>query len=72
MSKPKPNTSEYIIWLKGLAEKKLLTVTEAAELYNIGQNTLRNLTSPYVIRCGNRRMVKREKFDKYIAVNDSI
>ena len=48
MSKPKPNTSEYIIWLKGLAEKKLLTVTEAAELYNIGQNTLRNLTSPWL------------------------
>ncbi|SEL22213.1 excisionase [Ruminococcus albus] len=52
-------------------EKSNLTIAEAAEYYNIGQNKLRELTAdehcPFVIWIGNKRLIKRKPFDEFIA-----
>ena len=59
-----------------LWEKSNLTIEEAAEYSNIGQNKLRELTSdehcPFVIWIGNKRLIKRKLFDEYIAAAYSI
>lgn len=59
---------EVPIW-----EKQNLTIEEAAAYSNIGIKKLRELTAdqncPFVLWIGNRRLIKKQKFDKY--VNDS-
>lgn len=59
---------EVPIW-----EKQNLTIEEAAAYSNIGVKKLRELTAdqncPFVLWIGNRRLIKKKKFDKY--VNDS-
>lgn len=54
-----------------IKDKVLLTIPEAALYSNIGQNTLSDLLSqprcPFVLYVGNKRLVKRKEFEKYIA-----
>jgi len=56
---------EVPIW-----EKQNLTIEEAAAYSNIGKNKLRQLTDArdckFVLWVGSRRLIKRQKFDKYI------
>ena len=68
------------LWLKGvividkkyipLWEKANLTLKEASVYFGIGQNKLRELTNsdscPYVIWCGNKRLIKRKLFLEYL------
>lgn len=53
-----------------LWEKQNLTISEAAEYFGIGQNKLRALTETrncnFVLFVGNRRMIKRKVFEKYL------
>lgn len=57
-------------------EKLLLTIDEAAEYSGIGKNKLRQMVdSPccqFVIYNGNKRMIKRKEFEKYISSYTSI
>ncbi|WP_026496671.1 excisionase [Butyrivibrio sp. WCD3002] len=59
-----------------LCERPTLTVEEAAALYNIGENKLRDLTDqdscPYVLFVGRKRLIKRKQFDDYIGKAFSI
>lgn len=59
-------TSKVPIW-----EKANLTLPEAAELYNIGINRLREISDddrcPFVLFVGNKRLIKRKQFDEYLA-----
>lgn len=54
-------------------EKMNLTVEEAAAYSNIGirtlQDNLREPGCPFVIKIGNRKLVKRKAFEKYIEQN---
>lgn len=56
---------EIPIW-----EKSNLTLEEAAAYYSIGVNKLRELTNEdnckYVLWIGNRRLIKRKVFEKYL------
>ena len=51
-------------------EKSNLTLEEAAAYYEIGINKLRSLTDtvrcPYVLWVGNKRLIKRKPFEKYL------
>lgn len=53
-----------------LWEKITLTVEEASAYFGIGQNKLKELTNndncPYVIWCGNKRLIKRRPFTEYL------
>ncbi len=58
-------------------EKANLNLEEAAAYYNIGINKLRELTNAeecekYVLWVGNRRLIKRRLFDKYLSEAYSI
>jgi len=57
-------------------EKPYLTLTEAAELYNIGVNRLRELSNgnqcPFVIFVGNKRLIKRKRFDEFLERSYSV
>ena len=59
-----------------LCEKPTLTVEEAAALYNIGENKLRDLTDkdscPYVLFVGRKKLIKRKQFDDFICKAFSI
>lgn len=50
--------------------KALLTLPEAAEYFNIGVNKLRKITEecncPYVVFIGKKRLIKRERLEKYL------
>ena len=56
---------EVPIW-----EKANLTLEEAATYSNIGINKLREITNEngctFVLFCGNKRLIKRKLFDKYL------
>ena len=56
---------EILIW-----EKSNLTLEEAAAYSNIGMHKLRELTNDetckFVLWVGNKRLIKRQKFDAYI------
>lgn len=56
---------EVPIW-----EKSNLTLEEAAAYYGIGVNKLRELTNDdnckFVLWVGNKRLIKRRSFDKYL------
>lgn len=53
-----------------ISEKCLLTLTEAAAYFNIGEKKLKELTDedncPYVLFCGSKRLIKRERFQRYL------
>ena len=57
---------EVPIW-----EKSNLTIEEAAEYSNIGQNRISNLLKeprcPFVLYVGNKKLVKRKEFEKFIS-----
>ena len=50
--------------------KLTLTIKEAAEYSNIGINRistmLNEISCPFVLKVGNKRLVKRKEFEKYI------
>lgn len=62
---------EIPIW-----EKQNLTIEEAAAYSNIGVNKLYDMTKdgscPFVIWVGNKRLIKRHRFDEYIEHSFSI
>ena len=62
---------EIPIW-----EKSNLTMEEAALYSGIGRNKLRQLTDDenckFVLWVGNKRLIKRKKFDEFIEVAYSI
>ena len=62
---------EIPIW-----EKSNLTLEEAAAYSGIGVNKLRDLTNnnscPFVLWEGAKRLIKRRKFDEFIADEFSI
>lgn len=65
------NKKEIPIW-----EKSNLTIEEAAAYSNIGENKLREITSDdscsFVLWVGNKRLIKRKQFDKYLEQQYSI
>ena len=72
------NVSEKIVLIREirLSEKPTLTVQEAAALYNIGENKIRELSEkdscPFVIFVGRKRLIKRKQFEEYIGKTYSI
>ena len=72
------NISEKIVLIREirLSEKPTLTVQEAAALYNIGENKIRELSEkdscPFVIFVGRKRLIKRKQFEDYIGKTYSI
>lgn len=61
------DTKNYVpIW-----EKVALTLEEAAAYSGIGINKIRQLSNgegcDFVLWVGNKRLIKRKKFDSYIA-----
>lgn len=62
---------EVPIW-----EKSNLTIEETAAYSGIGVNKLYELTNndncPFVLWVGNKRLVKRKRFDQYIEQSFSI
>lgn len=62
---------EVPIW-----EKSNLTLEEAAAYFNIGVHKLRELTDDsrcnFVLWVGNKRLIKREVFQKYLQNTFSI
>lgn len=59
-----------------LWEKANLSLDEAAAYFNIGVNKLRELTNPddcrFVLWVGNKRLIKRKQFEKYLDLAYSI
>ena len=58
-------------------EKYTLTILEAAEYFHIGEKRLRqivddNPSSDFVIMNGNRAMIKRKSFERYIDESEAI
>lgn len=51
-------------------EKKLLTVNEAAAVFNIGINKIKQLSDredcKFVLWVGNKRLIKTDKFEEYL------
>lgn len=51
-------------------EKINLTIQEAVEYSNIGETTIRKLLHekgcPFLLKIGNRHLVKRKEFEKYL------
>jgi len=66
------NDSNVPIW-----EKYCLSIEEASKYFRIGENKLRklaeeNITSSWVLRSGNRLLIKRLAFEKIIDSLDVI
>ena len=59
---------EVPIW-----EKSNLTIEEAAEYSNIGQNKISSLLKeprcPFVLYVGTKKLVKRKEFERFISEN---
>lgn len=57
-------------------EKSNLTLEEAAIYSNIGVNKIREISNnnncPFVLWIGNKRLIKRRKFDEFIESQFSI
>ena len=58
-------------------EKVTLTIREAAEYFHIGENRMRRIVeenpyADYIIMNGNRVMIKRKVFEKYIDESSTI
>ena len=54
-----------------IKDKVALTIPEAAEYSNIGQNKLSELMKktrcPFVLYVGNKKLVKRKEFERFIS-----
>ncbi len=59
-----------------IAQKMNLTLTEAADYFNIGVNKLRELSNdedcPFVLWVGSKRLLKRKKLEEYLENQYSI
>ena len=57
-------------------EKKNLTLKEAACLYGIGINKLRNMTQgkycKFVLFVGNKRLIKRVQFEEFLSAQHDL
>lgn len=57
-------------------EKVTLTIKEAAEYSNLGENKLYQLTNdplcPYVLWSGKKRLIKRREFEKFLLSSKAI
>ncbi len=57
-------------------EKLNLTIEEAAAYSNIGINKIREISNkdncPFVLWVGNKRLIKRRKFDEFVEKQFSI
>ena len=54
-----------------ISEQYAMTVNEAAEYFRIGENKLRSIISnnpkaSYLLRIGNRTLIKRKMFEQYL------
>ncbi len=52
-------------------KRYVLTITEAAAYYHIGENKLRSMAdehpeADFIIMNGNRILIKRQKFEEYL------
>jgi len=67
------NKTNYLV---PIYQKQNLTIQEAAAYSNIGINRLDMLTKEpncnFVLRVGNKRLIKRKKFDEFIERIDMI
>lgn len=54
-----------------IENKIALTIPEAAEISNIGQNKINKLLKaphcPFALYVGNKKLVKRKEFEKYLS-----
>ena len=54
-----------------IENKIVLTIPEAAEISNIGQNRINKLLKaphcPFVLYVGNQKLVKRKEFEKFLS-----
>lgn len=59
-----------------ISEKIAWTIPETAQMSNIGENRLYDLVKnpkcPFVIYVGNKRLIKRKEFLKFISENVEI
>lgn len=53
-----------------ISEKFLLTIQEAVEYTNIGENRMRELCkkngTDFVLEVGSKKLIKRKEFEKFI------
>ncbi len=66
MEKNKVQENTIPVW-----KRYILTITEAAEYYHIGENKLRMMAdehpeADFIIMNGNRILIKRQKFEEYL------
>lgn len=61
----------YIKQTIEIKDKINLTISEASTYSNIGETTIRKLLSekacPFLLKVGNKHLVKRVEFEKYLA-----
>jgi excisionase family DNA binding protein len=59
-----------------ISEKIAWTIPEAAQISNIGENKLYDLVKnprcPFVLFVGNKRLIKKKEFQKFISENVEI
>ena len=60
-----------------ISDKFLLTITEAAEYFNVGQNKIRWIIKEYanndlVLSVGNKQLIKRKHFETLLENVSSI
>ena len=59
-----------------IEHKYNLTVKEATEYFNIGENKLREITDrndcPFVLWVGSKRLIKRPALEKYLETQFSV
>lgn len=57
-------------------DKIAWTISEAAKISNIGENKLyelvKNPRCPFVLFVGNKRLIKKKEFEKFISENVEI
>ena len=66
MEKNKVQENTIPVW-----KRYILTITEAAEYYHIGENKRRMIAdehpeADFIIMNGNRILIKRQKFEEYL------
>lgn len=66
MNEETGNKSEVPIW-----EKLNMTISEAAKYSNIGMNKINEMlkhpTCNFVLHVGNKKLVKRKEFEKFLS-----
>lgn len=59
-----------------ICDKIAWTIPETAQISNIGENKLyelvKNPRCPFVLFVGNKRLIKKKEFEKYISENVEI